>query len=201
MAVVGPSYQFIYIDVGSNGSLSDGGVFRNCSLFEALENGLLPNNGVIVGDDAFPLKTYLMKPYPGGNLAYDEKIFNYRLSRARRISENGFGILVSRFRVFEKPIACNVTTVDKIVRTACALHNWLTNSAVGTYLPRGSVDIEDIDRGEIIPGSWRSEVHGMVDIGRFASNHHSQQAKAIRDAYKKYFMNEGRVSWQNKMVH
>jgi hypothetical protein len=61
---------------------------------------------------------------------------------------------------------------------------------MGTFLPRGSVDIEDIDRGEIIPGSWRSEVHGMVDIGRFGSNHHSQQTKAIREAYKKYFMNE-----------
>ena len=55
MAVVGPNYQFIYTDVGSNGSLSDGGVFWNCSLFEVLENGMLPNNGVIIGDDAFPL--------------------------------------------------------------------------------------------------------------------------------------------------
>jgi len=73
IAVVGPNYQFIYNDIGSNGSLSDGGVFRNCSLFEALENGLFPNNGAIVGDDAFPLKTYLMKPYRGANLAYDEK--------------------------------------------------------------------------------------------------------------------------------
>jgi len=72
-AAVGPNYQFIYTVVGSNGSLSSGGVFRNCSLFEALENGLLPNNGVIVGDDAFPLKTYLTKPYPGANLAYDKK--------------------------------------------------------------------------------------------------------------------------------
>ena len=50
MAVVGPNYQFIYIDVGSNGSLSDE-VFRNCSLFEVLENGLFPNNGVIVDED------------------------------------------------------------------------------------------------------------------------------------------------------
>jgi hypothetical protein len=73
MAVVGPNYQFVYTDVGSNGSQSNGGVYRNCSLFETLENGLLPNNGVIVGDDAFPLKTYLMKPYPRANLAYDEK--------------------------------------------------------------------------------------------------------------------------------
>jgi hypothetical protein len=123
MAVVGPIYQFIYNDVGSNGSLSDGGVFRNCSLFEALKNGLLLNNGVIIGVIAFPLQTYLMKLYPGANLAIDEKLYNYKLSRARRISENGFGILVSRFRVFEKPIACNVTTVDNIVHTACALHN------------------------------------------------------------------------------
>jgi hypothetical protein len=38
-----------------------------------------------------------MKPYPGANLAYDNKIYNYILSRARRISENGFRILVSRF--------------------------------------------------------------------------------------------------------
>jgi hypothetical protein len=142
-----------------------------------------------------------MKPYPGANLAYNEKMYNYRLSRTRRISENAFGILVSRFQVFEKPIACNVTIVDKIVRTACALHNWLTNNAMGTYLPRGFDDIEDIDSGKIIPGSWRSEVHGVVAIGRFGSNHHSQQVKAIREAYKKYLMNEDRVSWQNRMVH
>jgi hypothetical protein len=55
-------------------------------------------------------------------------------------------------------------TVDKIVHTACAAHSWLTNNAMGTYLPRGSVDNEDIDRGEIIPGNWRSEVRGMVDM-------------------------------------
>jgi hypothetical protein len=121
MAVVGLNRQSIYIDVGSNGSLSDAGVFRNCSLFEALENGLLPNNGVIVGDDAFPLKTYLMKPYPVVNLAYDEKIYNYRLSR-------GYESIPS----IRELIACNVTTVEKTVRAAFALHIWLTNNGMGT---------------------------------------------------------------------
>jgi hypothetical protein len=95
MAVVGPNYQFIYNEVGSNNSLSDGGLFRNCSLFEALENGLLPKNGVIISEDAFALKTYLMKPHLGANLTYDKQIYNYRLSRARRIFKNGFGILVT----------------------------------------------------------------------------------------------------------
>jgi hypothetical protein len=87
------------------------------------------------------------------------------------------------------------------VRTTCALHNWLRNNSVGTYLPRFSVGNEDIDRGEMIPGNWRSEIRGMADIRPFGSNHHSQQAKAIREAYKNYFMNEGRLLWQDRMVH
>jgi len=85
MAVLGPTYQFIYSDVGSNGSLSDGGDFRDCSLFDALENGLLPNNGVIVDDDAFPLKTYLMKPYPGANLMYAPLWFGIHKGLIRRV--------------------------------------------------------------------------------------------------------------------
>ena len=43
---------------------------------------------VVVGDEAFSLKTYLMKPYPRAALDIKERIFNYRLSRARRIIEN-----------------------------------------------------------------------------------------------------------------
>jgi hypothetical protein len=55
---------------------------------------------MIVGDDAFPLKPYLMKPYPNRNLGITQRVFNYRLSRVRRIVENVFGILTSRFSVF-----------------------------------------------------------------------------------------------------
>lgn len=60
---------------------------------------------VLVGDDAFPLKMNLMKPYPGMDLPEDKIIFNYRLSRGRRILENAMGILVSRFQVFKQPIS------------------------------------------------------------------------------------------------
>ncbi|GJQ83457.1 hypothetical protein Trydic_g8583 [Trypoxylus dichotomus] len=39
--------------------------------------------------------------------------------------ECAFGILVSKFRVFEGPICCEEETVKKIVKAACALHNFI----------------------------------------------------------------------------
>ena len=130
--------------------LCHGGVFQNCSLYPALENGLLPEGYCLVGGDAFPLKTYLIKLYNSVSLMKEEKIFNYRLSRARHI-ENTFGILVSRFHIFEKKVACKLSTVDKNVTACCALHNWLCKSDSKTCLTLGSVDEERIDTGEFIP--------------------------------------------------
>ena len=61
----------------------------------------------MVGDEIFGLKLYLMRPYPGqrnARLPQDEAVFNYRLSRTRRVIENAFGILVARWRLFKSPI-------------------------------------------------------------------------------------------------
>lgn len=82
--------------------VTDGAIFRDSTLNIAMENNTLnmPENSVIVGDDAFPLRTNIMKPYSKSQLNNSERIFNYRLSRARRVSENAFGILVWRFRIF-----------------------------------------------------------------------------------------------------
>jgi hypothetical protein len=114
---------------------------------------MLPHGGFLVGDDAFPLKTHLTKPYSHRTLTYEQKIFNYRLIRARRIVENMFGILVSRFRIFQKPISTWVEVTDKTVRTACALHNWLQMTSGTTYLQSGSVDVEDENTGVIVVGT------------------------------------------------
>ena len=103
-------FRFLYIDVGCQGRISDGGVFHQTRLHEAIENGSanippdapypnthVPRPFVMVGDEAFPLRTYLMKPFPQRNLSNDQRKYNYRLSRARRIVENAFGILANRY--------------------------------------------------------------------------------------------------------
>ena len=71
------NYCFTYIDVGCNGIVSDGGVFQNCSLYTSLENGLLPEGYCLVSDDAFPLKTYLIKQY---NSVSNERRNDFQLS-------------------------------------------------------------------------------------------------------------------------
>lgn len=69
-----------------------------------------------VGDDAFALSDFMMKPYPEKGLNPTKRIFNYRLSRARRIIENVFGILVSRFRIFKRSIVADPDNVKLIVQ-------------------------------------------------------------------------------------
>ena len=95
--MVDANYRFVSVDIGSYGRSSDGGIFSSSNLGKRLESGtlnipddtLLPGTHqtapyVIVGDPAFPLKNYLMRPFPGHQIEniIDRRIFNYRLSRA-----------------------------------------------------------------------------------------------------------------------
>ncbi|XP_056647448.1 uncharacterized protein LOC130452155 [Diorhabda sublineata] len=124
-ALVDAEYNFLYIDVGANGKSNDGAVFQASTLNIAMESNSLNllQNTILVAVDAFPLRKDILKPFSKRNLSISERI--YRLSRARRVSENAFGILVAKFRVFERPIALSPETVDLVVKSSCALHNWL----------------------------------------------------------------------------
>lgn len=197
MAVVDANYCFRYIDIGAQGRHSDGGVFDHCSLRHMIEQNKLhiPENFVFVGDEAFPLKSYLMRPYPRRELNTDCKIFNYRLSRARRTVENAFGILVSRFRVFEKPIATSVPTAVKIVKTACAFHNWLQTRRDSNYFSLGLIDKEDLEHYTFTSGSWREESksNGLIQLQPLPPRFPDRSARNLRNYYCNYFNGVGTV--------
>lgn len=62
---------------------------------------------VILPDDAFALKPFMMKPFNFRGQDRNELIFNYRLSRARRMVESTFGIMADRFRLLRTTIELN----------------------------------------------------------------------------------------------
>lgn len=64
---------------------------------------------VLVGDEAFALTSFMMRLYPRANdLNLQQKVLNYRLSRARRIVECAFGIFTARWRIFRRPLSTNI---------------------------------------------------------------------------------------------
>lgn len=117
LAVVDARYCFRIVNVGAFGRTSDGGVLANSTFGKALQRGTadLPEDttlpgaedrGVVpytfIGDAAFPLRRYMMRPYPGKLLPRERRIFNYRLTRARRVVEHAFGHLACQWRMYRR---------------------------------------------------------------------------------------------------
>ena len=79
----------------------------------------------VLGDDAFALMPWLEKPYSREELTGEKIIANYRICQGRRVVENAFGILVSKFRVLLGTMDQRLKVVRNIVFTCMVLHNKL----------------------------------------------------------------------------
>ncbi|XP_066600805.1 uncharacterized protein [Prorops nasuta] len=188
-AFVDANYNFIFTDVGCQGRISDGGIFKNSLLWKKIERQELnfpkpiplPNHDkcipyVILGDEAFSLHENIMKPYSGlHSKGSTERIFNYRLSRARRVVENAFGILSSVFRVLRKPLILELSKATHVVLATVYLHNFLRRS-------------KSLKQLCTIETAFSHEENGQQELTNPAD---------IRQELASYFVNEGRVSWQN----
>ena len=124
------------VDVGGRSSMSDCQIFNESELKECLDNGRigfpepdpLPFDDrdmpyFLLGDDAFGLRTYLMKPYSQRGLTNEQRIYNYRISRGRRVVENAFGILAQRFQVVLTTLQIGPDNVRDVVESCVCLHN------------------------------------------------------------------------------
>ena len=157
MALVDAKYRFLYYDAGSNGRCNDASVFNQSSLGKLLHDGAMnfPDPAplhpgrteevpyFIVGDDAFGLKPWLMKPYPFRSCTREQRIFNKRLSKARRMVECAFGHLATRFQVFGSPIRLYPQKAEQITITAVLLHNYLIDRRDRKYNATSEISYEE----------------------------------------------------------
>lgn len=199
LAIADAHGRFIMIDVGSMGRYSDSGIFTDSNFYNVLENnglrlpadeplyeGGLPQPYVFIGDCAFPLMTHLLKPYPDHErLNKDQLLFNYRLSRARRMVESAFGMLVHKWRIFFRPLDVKISTAKKIVKAACVLHNYVLRNEI-EKAPSQSVFSDNMSRNYYEVSEQNS---ADFEDGFF-----------VREYFMEYFNSIGTVSWQNNRV-
>lgn len=179
----------------------DGGIFKASIMGQRFENkeiDLPPpcplsnlNNNIyvpyiLVGDAAFQLNEYTLRPYPGNRLNRTREIFNYRLSRARRVVENAFGIMASKWRIYRKPINASLKTTESIVKATVCLHNLLLSTPY-------YINTADMCQNVI-------QNNAIEDISSMGSNTHSRLAAEIRDTFAQYFVEEGSVPWQDEAL-
>ena len=136
-----------------------------------------------------------MKPFPRGRstrLPKDEQIFNYRLSRAWRIVENGFGILVQRWRLFARRLHLHPDNAEEVVKACIVLHNFLTiKKDLPAIFNRLNPDNDP----------YLQDDGAILDIPNLHGYHSGAEVRAIRDIYKTYFSRpEGAVTWQDRSI-
>ena len=205
LAVANANYEFVYASFGTNGRVSDGGVIDQTDFYDKLINGALqipePSkiNGlpyVFVADEASALRPDFLKPFNVRVLDDQKRIFNYRLSRARREIENVFGILVSRFGVFRSQINLKPENIDKVVMACCELHNFLRRNASQSYSPPEHLDHEEPVSHEMQDGLRTDSPH-VANIAHGQNRNATEEAKFVRDQFMVYFNTNGKVPWQD----
>ncbi|GFO10211.1 nuclease harbi1-like protein [Plakobranchus ocellatus] len=126
-----------------------------------------------------------MKPFPRRNLTFEQRVFNYRLSRARRQVECSFGVLSNTWRILLKSIEKNTVTAIEYVKAVCVLHNFLlAHEPERMKTPDSQYECSSMDRDDIVFASTRTA---------------SQAANATRNKLRDYFVSPtGSLPWQNE---
>ena len=136
---------------------------------------------VFLADEAFPLRRNLLRPYPG-HTSGEKRVFNYRLSHARRMVECTFGILAAQWRIYRRVLGVSPQVAESVVKATCVLHNFL-RWGDSTEAPTGPAE----------PSA------GIQNIARVGSNNASREAITVRTKFTEYFSSgAGQVPWQNR---
>ena len=154
-----------------------------------------------IGDDAFALSINMMKPISRLHMTYEQSVYSYRISRARRCVENAFGILAHRWRVLYKAMGFHVEKCRCIIKTCIVLHNLLRTRYPGESAAAADVENED---GTYYMGQWRSTVgrEEEPEGPGLGFKHSFKEAKRMQNYLMAYVVDQerGGVPWQDNMI-
>ena len=196
MAIVDAKYRFIWASCGYPGNSHDSLIFKSTQLYSDITQGkVIPNiakeevgakiHPLILGDSAFPFKTWLMKPYTNAILSEEQRYFNYRLSRARMVTEGAYGRLKGRWRVLMRKCESKKSTIRSMTLACIVLHN------ICTELDDAALNCwdETVDQtGKKRPQNEVRDLLIMTNSPQSPDNNY--EAGKIREALKRKFFSE-----------
>ncbi|XP_077344185.1 uncharacterized protein LOC143988458 [Lithobates pipiens] len=169
---------------------------QNCTLnLPPAEENVEGLNFVFVADEAFALGEHLMKPFPMRNLTPEQRIFNYKLSHARRVFKNTFGILASRFRLFLTSINLALYKINHVVLCCCIRHHFLRSNA-SSYLASVPTVGDTAVAGPAEEAAASPSLAVMTAIKNACAGLPSQNARDLWQKYLDYFVGRGVMAWQ-----
>ena len=135
LVIAASNYQVTWADAGMNERILESGVLKRSKLGHMLEEGSLnlpvpeplagisvPAPYVFIGDDTFALQPNFMKPFSRKNLYLFTRTCNNCFSRVRPISENVFGIITNRWRVYRSAISLHPEKLRELTMAVLTLH-------------------------------------------------------------------------------
>ena len=133
--VADASFKFLDVSTGYPGSIHDARILRLSKLQREIDQGTWLNTPskriggsevgpLLVGDSAYPLSVWLMKPFKQTPTLTESQLrFNRALSQARVVIEQAFGILKGRWRCLYKLLEEKTSRVPTTIMACCVLHN------------------------------------------------------------------------------
>ena len=208
LAIAGFDYHFTYVNIGGYGSQCDSQLFVDSAFYNLLQKKefklppaeKLPNDEggeampyFFLGDCAFRHTEQVQKGFPGRGGNDREKIYNYRLSSARRCVENAFGILTQRWGIYDRRITLSPEKVDSCVRATVVLHNYLskTNDAITARVLQDGFDVREELRN----------ARGLAPLQATRQRNPCARAKEVWEYLANYFQNKGSVHWQRQAAN
>lgn len=119
----------------------------------------------------------------------------FRLSRARRIVENAFGILTHTWRILLKRIHVGIKFARKIVRACVALHNFLRMTKSDLRM-----NVTDQQEEDSVNGNDQTENVASISAASMATNRSTKAAMEMKNKFSNWCTNEGDVAFQYKMI-
>ena len=198
-AVADSQAKFIYLSVKWTGPTPDSTAFRSTTLFRSAEENqvvALTNKRYIVGDAAYPLTVWLLKPFQKGCPRYsDNDNYNFMLSSCRVCIERAFGILTQRWRALNFANQCSIEHIKAFIQCCVRLHN----ICIDRIVKDGYFEDPDDDSGHrgrrIIPlDDARATMYRRVPIGELPDHGAHYNAAEQRRAELRQYIKDRHIT-------